>query len=129
MMLKMHIIASYLSKKQVQSRAGRYFYLGNKHDDKFNRLLHIVLTILSNVMASAAEAKLGTLFEHAKEAALLRVTLQELCHPQPAAQIQVDNSTASRVVNSNMRQRKSKAIDTRFYLVQDRVRQGQYTIH
>eukprot|EP00957_Ditylum_brightwellii_P053281 4039900-Ditylum_brightwellii.AAC.2 len=50
-------------------------------------------------------------------------------HPQPPTPIQVDNSTANSIVNNNIRQRKSKAIDMRFYWVQDRVRQKQYTVY
>eukprot|EP00957_Ditylum_brightwellii_P193746 14753700-Ditylum_brightwellii.AAC.1 len=62
-------------------------------------------------MASAAEAELGALFENAKEAVALRMTLRDLGHHQPATPIQVDNSVAHGVVNSNIRQQKSKAID------------------
>eukprot|EP00957_Ditylum_brightwellii_P089696 6831256-Ditylum_brightwellii.AAC.1 len=66
-------------------------------------------------MASAAEAELGALFENAKEAVLLRTPLTELGHQQPATTIQVDNSTTHRIVNSNIRQHKSKAIDMQFF--------------
>eukprot|EP00957_Ditylum_brightwellii_P178470 13594519-Ditylum_brightwellii.AAC.1 len=62
-------------------------------------------------MASAAEAELGTLFENAKEAVSLRAMLTELGHQQPATPIEVDNSTTHRIVNNNIRQHKSKAID------------------
>eukprot|EP00957_Ditylum_brightwellii_P114484 8729080-Ditylum_brightwellii.AAC.1 len=75
-------------------------------------------------MASAAEAELDALFENAKEVVALRTMLQELGHQQPATSIQVDNSVAHRIVNSNIRQRKSKATDMRFYWVKDRVKQG-----
>eukprot|EP00957_Ditylum_brightwellii_P105094 8010170-Ditylum_brightwellii.AAC.1 len=59
---------------------------------------------MCNVMASAAEAELGTLFENAKEVVALRTMLQELGHQQPATPIQVDNSVAHGIVNSNIRQ-------------------------
>eukprot|EP00957_Ditylum_brightwellii_P164854 12551165-Ditylum_brightwellii.AAC.1 len=71
-------------------------------------------------MASAAEAELGALFKNAKEAVALRTMLQELGHQQPATPIQVDNFVAHGIVNSNIRQGKSKAIDMRFYWVKDR---------
>eukprot|EP00957_Ditylum_brightwellii_P145423 11074168-Ditylum_brightwellii.AAC.2 len=71
-------------------------------------------------MASAAKAEIGALFENNKEAAPIWVALQELRPPQPAPPIQVENLTANGVVNSNKRQHKSKAIDMRFYWVQDR---------
>eukprot|EP00957_Ditylum_brightwellii_P031527 2390506-Ditylum_brightwellii.AAC.1 len=62
-------------------------------------------------MASSAEVELGALFKNAKEAVSLRTTLRELGHQQPATPIQVDNSTTHRIVNSNIQQQKSKAID------------------
>eukprot|EP00957_Ditylum_brightwellii_P051469 3901883-Ditylum_brightwellii.AAC.1 len=70
---------------------------------------------MRTVMASAAEAELGTLFKNAKEAVAPRTTLRELGHQQPATLIQVDNSTKHKIVNGNIRQQKSKAIDMRFY--------------
>eukprot|EP00957_Ditylum_brightwellii_P044917 3406622-Ditylum_brightwellii.AAC.1 len=70
-------------------------------------------------MASAAEAELGALFENSKEAIAIHNTLVEMGHPQPPTPIQVDNTVAHGIINSNIRQRKSKAIDMRFYWVQD----------
>eukprot|EP00957_Ditylum_brightwellii_P071872 5462733-Ditylum_brightwellii.AAC.1 len=81
---------------------------------------------MRNVMASAAEAECGALFENAKEAVALRTTLQELGHQQPVTPIQVDNSVAHGIVNSNIWQQTSKAIDMHFYWVKDRVKQGQF---
>eukprot|EP00957_Ditylum_brightwellii_P041474 3140550-Ditylum_brightwellii.AAC.1 len=66
-------------------------------------------------MALAAEAELGALFVNAKEAAALLVTLEELGHMQPTTLIQVDNSTAYGIVNSSIRQQKSKAFDMQFH--------------
>eukprot|EP00957_Ditylum_brightwellii_P204037 15337324-Ditylum_brightwellii.AAC.1 len=62
-------------------------------------------------MASAAEAELGALFKNAKEAVLLHKTFKELGYQQPATPIQVENSTAHAIVNSNIWQQKAKAID------------------
>eukprot|EP00957_Ditylum_brightwellii_P086162 6555982-Ditylum_brightwellii.AAC.1 len=70
-------------------------------------------------MASATEAELGALLENAKEAISIRNTLVEIGHPQPPTPIQVDNAVAHGIVNSNIHQRKSKAINMRFYWVQD----------
>eukprot|EP00957_Ditylum_brightwellii_P108181 8253583-Ditylum_brightwellii.AAC.1 len=50
-------------------------------------------------------------------------------HPQPATLIQVDNSTVHGIVNSNIRQQKSKAIDMQFYWVKDCMRQKQYRVY
>eukprot|EP00957_Ditylum_brightwellii_P161152 12270382-Ditylum_brightwellii.AAC.1 len=80
-------------------------------------------------MASAAEVELGALFKIAKKAVALHTTLQELGHQQPATPIQVDNSTAHGIVNSNIQQQKSKATDMQFYWVKGRVKQGQFKIY
>eukprot|EP00957_Ditylum_brightwellii_P171085 13024242-Ditylum_brightwellii.AAC.1 len=66
-------------------------------------------------MESAVEVELGALFENAKEAVALCTMLQELGHQQPATPLQVDNSTAHGIFNSNIHQCKSKAIDMQFY--------------
>ena len=43
--------------------------------------------------------------------------------------IQLDNSMAKAFANESIKQRRSRAIDMRFYWVQDRVNQGQYHIY
>ena len=50
-------------------------------------------------------------------------------HPQPATPVQVDNSTACGIANETIKQRRSKAIDMRFYWVQDRVNQKQFHVY
>eukprot|EP00957_Ditylum_brightwellii_P201550 15326185-Ditylum_brightwellii.AAC.3 len=98
------ILCFNLSEKEAWSRAGGYFLMGNRHDNQFNGPVHITLIVLHNVMASTAEAELGASFENAKEAAPMCVALTEMGHPQPTTPIQVDNSTAHRIVNRNIRQ-------------------------
>eukprot|EP00957_Ditylum_brightwellii_P161634 12306390-Ditylum_brightwellii.AAC.1 len=48
MVLKVHSDASYLSEKEACSRAGGYFFLGNRHNNKFKGPLHILSTIIRN---------------------------------------------------------------------------------
>eukprot|EP00957_Ditylum_brightwellii_P117095 8931409-Ditylum_brightwellii.AAC.1 len=95
MVMKVHSNALYLSKKQAQNRARGCIYLGNKYNDKFNGPLHIVSTILCNVMAATVKATLSALFKNAEKVAPFCIVLQELRHPQLATPIQVDNSTAN----------------------------------
>eukprot|EP00957_Ditylum_brightwellii_P185902 14153481-Ditylum_brightwellii.AAC.1 len=99
MVLRVHSDASYLSEPKVRSRAGGYFYLGNHHPQHMNGLVLVLLQILRNVMASAAEAEMGALFENAKEAVALGTMLNELGYRQPATPIQVNNSTAQGIVD------------------------------
>ena len=46
-------------------------------------------------MSSAAEVEIGALYMNARQLLPLRVTCEELGHPQPAAPMQTDNNTAS----------------------------------
>jgi hypothetical protein len=84
---------------------------------------------MHNVLASAAKAKIGALFLNGQEALPIRVTLTELGHMQPATPMQTDNSTAASFANDTIKQKRSKAIDMRFYWIKDRVRQGQFILY
>lgn len=135
MILTLHSDASYLSETEARSRAGGFFYLGNQIDtsptgppQKINGPIHINSKIMHNVLASATEAEVGALFHNAQDAAMIRETLQFLGHTQPPTPIQTDNSCAEGIVNDTVKQKRSKAIDMRFYWVRDRVRQGQFVI-
>jgi hypothetical protein len=79
-------------------------------------------------MQSAAEAECGGLYMNAKEAVPMRITLEELDHPQPATPIRTDNSTADGIMNKTVKQKQSKSMDMRFYWLQDQVEQGQFRI-
>ena len=71
----------------------------------------------------------GGLFHNAKDGVTLRITLAELGHPQPATPIQTYNSNDTGIANRNVKQRKSKAMEMRFYWVQDRVHQKHFIIY
>jgi hypothetical protein len=132
MLLSIHSDASYLSESAARSRVGGYFFLDN-HPDKpplprLNGNILIISSILQQVLASATEAEVGGLFYNAQEACPLRLTLEFLGHPQPATPIQTDNKAAEGIINDTVKQRRSKAIDMRFYWLRDRVRQNQFHI-
>ena len=80
-------------------------------------------------MGSAAEAKIGAAYINGQEAVPIRTLLCELGHPQPATPIQVYNSTADGFSNDTIKQKRSKAIDMRFYWIRDRTSQGQFLIY
>ena len=50
-------------------------------------------------------------------------------HPQPPTPMEVYNETAIRFLKITMKQKRSKAIDMRFYWVRDRVNQNQFMIY
>ena len=73
--------------------------------------------------------ELGALFFNMKDATPFREALEEMGHPQPPTPIVVDNSTAAGVANKTVKQRRSKAMDMRFYWVQDRIEQKQFLVY
>ena len=80
-------------------------------------------------MGSAAETEIAAAYVNGQEAVPIRTTLHELGHPQPATPLQVDNSTALSFANKTLKQERSKAIDMRFYWIQDRTCQGQFLVY
>jgi hypothetical protein len=131
--------ASYLSASEARSRVGGYFFMSDdigpdnpKPDEPappFNGPIHINSLIMPAVMSSAAEAELGAIFYNAKDACAFRTTLQDLGYPQPATPIQVDNACAVGLANDTIKQKRSKAIDMRFYWVKDRVKANQFLVY
>jgi hypothetical protein len=141
MHLHVHSDASYLSELKARSRAGGIFFLSdtpadptkapdpNSEPPPFNGAIHVHSSIMQAVLSSATEAELGALFYNGKDAAMLRTTLEDMGHPQSATPIQTDNACASGIANNTVKQRRSKAIDMRFYWIKDRVAQGQFLVH
>ena len=80
-------------------------------------------------MASAAEAEVGVLYTNAQEALPMRQCLEELGHPQPATPLKTDNSTAQGIINNTIKQKRSKAMDMKFYWLRDRALQKQVYIY
>ncbi|KAI2502091.1 Reverse transcriptase (RNA-dependent DNA polymerase) [Fragilaria crotonensis] len=134
MILAVESDASYLSVVKGRPRSAGCFFLTNKPllpdgPYKPNGAVHVLCYIMREVLSSAAEAKLGALFHNGKEACPLRIALEEMGHPQPATPMATDNSTASGIATDTVKQKRSKAIDMRFYWIRDRVRQGQFQIY
>jgi hypothetical protein len=133
--------ASYLSAPKVRSRSAGYHYLSDQPKDPSqpplptdpeptpNGAIQVHCQIMREVLSSAAEAELAALFHNGKEACPLRACLQELGHPQPPTPLQTDNSTAAGIANDSVKQKRSKAIDMRFYWICNRVRQGQFLVY
>ena len=134
MILQMESDAAYLVLPKARSRAAAYFMLGNDpatHPAPMsNAPVHIMCNNIKNVMSSAAEAETGGIFLATQKACPIRVALVELGHPQPKSGTPIfnDNSTATGILNTSMRQRMSKAFDMRFYWVRDRIDQNQFKL-
>ena len=130
MQIKLHSDSSYLNAVGARSRQGGHFFLGNKSDpDILNGAILHLAAIMKMVLSSAAKAEFGALFHNTKEATPLCTTLEELRHPQPPTPVLVDNSTAVGLANNTVTQRRSRAIDMRFYWVRDRIDQNQFHVY
>lgn len=129
MVVKIHSDASYLTERKARSRSGGHFYLGNKPDkpEVINQGGILEQTgIMRNVMSSAAEAEICAQFINEKEGTIIRITLDELGWPQAATPVRLDNSTSYGLATNTITQKRSRAIDMRFYWIQDREEQGQF---
>ena len=121
--------AAYLVARMARSRVGGFHYLGNRDGKLINGSINVLAKLIKNVMSSAAEAECGGLYMNAKAAVPERTTLIELGHPQPPTPLKTDNSTADGIMNKTVKQQRSKAIDMRFYWLQDRCEQGQFRVY
>jgi hypothetical protein len=131
MILHGHSDVSYLNEPHARSRSAAHFLMsGDPTDDKVmhNGGVLTVSGILKHVMSSAAEAETGALFVTCKEGKMYRNTLQDIGHPQPPTPIATDNMTATGIANRTVKHKKTRAMDTRFYWLADRVEQRQFDI-
>ena len=134
MILQGEADAAYLALPKARSRAAAWFILGNDPTSKPtpmpNAPVYIMCNTLKNVMSSAAEAETGGLFLAAQRACPIRATLEELHHKQPVngTPLYNDNSTATGILTSSLRQKFSKAFDMRFHWLRDRIDQKQFQI-
>jgi hypothetical protein len=141
--MSLHIssYASHFSAPKACSRTPGYHFLSSSPVDPTkpplpsdpeppqNGAIQVHCQIMREVLFSAAEAELAAVFHNGKEACPLRACLEELGHPQPPTSIQTDNSSAAGIANESVKQKRSKAIDMRFYWIRDRVRQGQSFVY
>jgi hypothetical protein len=129
MILNVHSDALYLSEREEKSIAEGFFYMGINIDSQnilTNGAILIISTILKQVMLSAAEAEIGSVFLNAKEATILRTTLEEMGHPQPHTLLQTDNTMATGYSNDT---KTHTCHGHALLLGQDRVKQGQFHVY
>ena len=129
MILHVDSDAAYLVAPEARSRAGGYHYLSDKQGRIFNGPVLALAKVIKNVMASATEAELGALYLNCQEAVALRNCLEAMGYPQPSTPMKTDNSTANGIINNTMKQKRSKAMDMRFYWICDRASQGQFRVY
>ena len=124
MKLSIHSDASYLSVSQARIRASGVHFLSevppNPNNTEYflptvNGILLVMCKIMRKIMASSAEAEYGTIFVNAQKAVPIRTTITKMGWKQGSTAIQVENSTAVGITTKEFLQKKSKAIDMRFY--------------
>jgi hypothetical protein len=107
MIMNVHSNASYLSELDARSKACGHFFMGWSPKDgtliKLNGAFFTLCDILWFVIASAAEAELGTLFLNCKEGMIFCMTLEELGHPQPKIPIHCNNATIVGIANNTVK--------------------------
>jgi hypothetical protein len=130
--LKILSDASYLSKPKAKSRIGGFFYLGRKTNSRMKPLSNGPLLchtiVLKRVVSSVAEAEFEALFVSANEGTVTRTTLSEMGHTQDATDLTTYNTTTYGIINNTVQQKRSKAMDMRFYWIKDRVEQKQFKV-
>ena len=129
MILALHSDASYLSEPESKSRAAGHYYLANKNNDSLSNGAVMTLSkIIKHVMTSASEAEVAALFYNCKAAQPLRITLEEMGHPQPKTPVITDNKTAEGLSNKTMVPNKAKTYDMRFNWLKCRQAQEQFDL-
>jgi hypothetical protein len=119
--------ASYSSKPKAQSQAGGHFFLSsNTTAPPNNGAILTIAHIIKNVMSSATEAELAGLYIMVCKAIYIRIILKELGHVQPPTPLQTDNAMADGAINSKVQPKQSKAMNMRFYWLQDQECQRQF---
>ena len=78
---------------------------------------------------SYALSEIGGIFRNFQTLVPLRITVQEFGHPQPPNLIQTDNSITVNFANSVIKIKRTKAIDTNFHLIKDRVGLKEFLVY
>ena len=84
--------------------------------------------IIDAIMSSTQEAETGAAFINTCEAVPICTNLEELGHKQGHTPIQLDNKCAVGIINDTMQQKRSKAMDMRFYWLKNRETQKRINV-
>jgi hypothetical protein len=132
MVMNIHSDASYLSESNARSWACGHFFMGSipvqGQPIPLNGAFYTNSVILKFVVASAAEAELGTLFHNCQDEIIFRQTLADMGHPQPKTPVHCDNATAVGIGNNTVKKQCSGSMEMRYFWVADKLAQDMYTI-
>jgi hypothetical protein len=126
MVLAGHSNASYLSESNAHSRAGGHFFMSNiTTKPPNNGAILTAAQIIKEVMALAAEAKVGALYINCREAVSARHAFEFMGHPRPQTPMQTVNTTVLGVVNDKFL-KKLKPMDMKYHWLYNRFFCGQF---
>jgi hypothetical protein len=108
------------------------FFMGwmpkNGEPIRLNGAFHVSSTTLRFVVASAAEAKLGALYNNCQMGIIFRLMLTEMGHPQPKTPVHCNNATAVGIANNSIKRQRLRSMEMRFFWVGDKIAQNMYYI-
>jgi hypothetical protein len=132
MILNIHSDASYLLEANACSRTCGHFFMGwMLQDDKpihLNGTFHVSMMILHFVVASTAEAEIGTLYHNCQTGIIFQLTLTEMGHPQPKPPVHCINATAVGIANNTIKRQCSRSMEMRFFWIGDKIAQEMYAL-
>ena len=130
--LNIHSDALHLLERNARSRALGHFFLGwmptRDKPIRLNGAIFNLCSILKFAAASAAEAELGFLFLNVKQGRILRLTFEEMGHPQPPTPINCDNLTTTGIMNGTVKRQRSRSMEMRYFYVVDQVDNKQFVV-
>jgi hypothetical protein len=107
LILNIHLDASYLSEAKARSRACGHFFMGWMPKDGepicLNGAFHVSTILLNFIVASAAEAELGTIYHNCRTGIIFELTLTDMGHPQSKPLVHCNNATAVGIVNNTIK--------------------------
>jgi hypothetical protein len=131
MVLNIHLDASYLTEANACSCLCGHFFMGWTPIDgepiKLNWVFHVSTNIMQFVVASAAEAKLGTLYHNCHTGIIFHNILNDMGNPQPTTLVHCNNGTAVGIANNTVKRQRSRSMEMRFFWVGDKVAQEMYS--
>ena len=120
MILQGHFNAAYLVAPEAQSCYGGYHFLGNKQLTLFNGPILVLAKVIKNIMSSAAEAEVTSLYLNTKDAVPIRQCLHDMGHLQLATHLTTDNSVTQGIIRGTMKQQQAKAFDIQTNWIRNR---------
>jgi hypothetical protein len=121
-------ISSNLSDSNSKIRTvGHFDSSDNSNKDLNNGTILTLSNIIKYRTTSTPKAEVAAPFYNCKAAFPLRVTLKEICYPQPPTPVITDNITAKGFSNKTMVPNKARSYDMRFNFL-SKVPKGNLTL-